>query len=243
MSPRINLSRLIYPFQRWLIYTVFQVKMITRFIKPSLSASFGPQEASIVWGANIGLFSLLASELVGHEGRVIAFEPGPQTFTCLMESVKYNNRNNIEAHNCGLSDEDGELLLQVSPAGFDAFDSFVAKNQTNASASVPVPVTTLNRALSSIDKSRIKLVKIDVEGWEKLVLKGGDAFFEAYHPFVMMEFADQNTFNAGYMVQELYDTMVNWGYQWFESENGALVPSPKKLRYPYNNLIAIKPQA
>ena len=56
----------------------------------------------------------------------------------------------------------------------------------------------------------------------------------------MIEFTEENTFNAGYPVYEIYDIMKDYGYVWYTIKDGELVLEPKKLRYPYNNLIAIK---
>jgi hypothetical protein len=83
-------------------------------------------------------------------------------------------------------------------------------------------------------------VKIDVEGWEKFVLYGGKDFLVNYNPIVMVEFTEENTFNAGYPVYDIYDIMQDFGYVWYGINNGELVKKEKKLHYPYDNLIAIK---
>ena len=96
--------------------------------------------------------------------------------------------------------------------------------------------------LEEVDKSNIKLVKIDVEGWEKFVLNGGRDFFVKFSPIVMVEFTEENTFNVGYGVHEIYDIMQNYGYTWYRIRNSKLVIEIKKMHYPYDNLIAIKNQ-
>jgi FkbM family methyltransferase len=53
---------------------------------------------------NVGLFSLIASQVVGNEGLVISFEPAPTTLIGYW-IISLNNLNNIRAINCGLSDE------------------------------------------------------------------------------------------------------------------------------------------
>ena len=191
-------------------------------------------------GANIGLFSLLASKIVGDEGAVICFEPSPSTFTRLAENVQLNNFKNIDLRNIGLSDKCAELKFYVSDNGYDAWNSFAPSQDNKLEKSIQVPVSTLDIELKDVDKSRIKVVKIDVEGWEKFVLKGGADFFVNHNPIVLVEFTEENTFNAGYSVHELYDIMEDFGYVWHTIENGKLIVETKKLHYPYNNLIAIK---
>lgn len=193
-------------------------------------------------GANVGLFSLLASPLVGNSGKVIAFEPSPVTFERLKENIEYNKFENVEIVNKGISDKEGVLSINLYEEGYDAWNSFAPspENFNKALKKHDVVVTTLDNELRNIDKSKIKLIKIDVEGWEKFVLNGAKDILENYAPIIMMEFTESNTFSAGYMVQELYDIMVEKGYTWYEFVEGKLLPSPKKIHYPYNNLFAIK---
>ena len=190
-------------------------------------------------GANIGLFSLIASRAVGNTGKVICFEPSPTTFVRLDENVKLNNLNNISHKNIGLSEKIDELVFFISKTGYDAWNSF-APREDILEDSILVPVSTLDIELNEVDKTKIKLIKIDVEGWEKFVIQGGRDLFVNYNPIVMVEFTEENTFNAGYPVYEIYDMMKDFGYVWYTIKDGELILEPKRLRYPYNNLIAVK---
>jgi FkbM family methyltransferase len=218
-----------------IIYDGFEQEELN-FIKKTLKKD----DIFVDIGANVGLFSLIASQVVGNQGLVIAFEPGPAIFNRLLENISLNNLNNIQAINCGLSDELRELNFYISDNGFDAWNSFAPSADNKLRKKIKVNVSTLDEVLKDVDKSKIKLVKIDVEGWEKFVLKGGEFFFNNYSPIVMVEFADEYTFNAGYSVHEIYDTMVYYGYEWHTIKNGELIKEVKRLYYPYNNLIAIK---
>jgi FkbM family methyltransferase len=191
-------------------------------------------------GTNIGLFSLIASKIVGDKGAVLSFEPAPLTFSRLNENIKLNNIKNIETRNIGLSDKKGELTFYVSNNGYDAWNSFAPSQDKKLESSIQVSVSTLDAELKDVDKSKIKLVKIDVEGWEKFVLYGGKDFLVNYNPIVMVEFTEENTFNAGYQVHEIYSIMQDLGYVWHRINKGELVKEEKKLYYPYDNLIAIK---
>lgn len=191
-------------------------------------------------GTNIGLFSLIASKIVGDKGKVVCFEPSPTTFSRLVENVQLNDFKNIDLRNIGLSDVREEMTFYISDNGYDAWNSFAPSQDDKLGSSIMVPVSTLDIELKDVDVSKIKLIKIDVEGWEKFVLYGGKEFFVNFSPIVMVEFTEENTFNAGYSVHEIYDIMQNFGYVWYTIENGKLILEPKKLYYPYNNLVAIK---
>lgn len=191
-------------------------------------------------GTNIGLFSLIASKIVGDEGAVISFEPAPTTFSRLNENINLNNFKNLDIRNIGLSDRKGELTFYISNNGYDAWNSFAQSQDNKLEGSIEVPVSTLDIELKNIDKTKIKLVKIDVEGWEKFVLYGGKDFFINYCPIVMVEFTEENTFNAGYPVYEIFDLMQDFGYVWYRISEGELVKEIKRMHYPYDNLVAIK---
>lgn len=191
-------------------------------------------------GANIGLYSLLASDLVGKTGKVISFEPTPEIFSRFIDNIHINQFTNIEPFNIALSDFPGSLEFNVLSNGFDAWNSFATPKNLSINSKIQVDVSTLDIELSRYDKSKIRVVKMDVEGWEKFVLKGGIELFKNYSPEVMVEFTEANTFAAGYMVQEIYDFMFGLGYQWYSFENNRLVKSEKRLHYPYENLIAKK---
>lgn len=191
-------------------------------------------------GANIGLFSLYASQKVGATGKVITFEPSPKTFNRLKENIELNGCTNTHLHQLGISDKPGELSLNISGDGMDAWETFAPDLNNRFQDQVKVPVVTLDDMLANENKEKIRIVKIDVEGWEKFVLKGAEQFFTTYSPIIMLEFTEENTQMAGYAVTELYDIVSMWGYTWYAIENGNLKPSPRKENYPYENLIAIK---
>jgi FkbM family methyltransferase len=191
-------------------------------------------------GTNIGLFSLIASKIVGEEGKVICFEPSPHTYNRLVENVKLNNFKNIDHRNIGLSNIEGNLVFYISENGHDAWNSFAPSQDGKLEKSIVVPVATLDAEIEKMNKDSIKLIKIDVEGWEKFVLYGGEGLFVNYSPIVMVEFTEENTYNAGYSVYEIYDIMEKWGYVWYRINKGKLTKEIKKMNYPYDNLIAIK---
>lgn len=192
-------------------------------------------------GANIGLFSINASRIIGENGKIISFEPSPVTFSRLKENIDLNNFKNVDIRNIGISDKKGELTLNISETGHDAWDTFATNiDKKMFNKCTTVPVHTLDEELKEFDKEKIALVKIDVEGWEKFVLHGAKDFLTKYEPVLMVEFTENNTEAAGYNVLEIYDIMNTFGYQWYKYINGNLVPEKRNKRYIYDNLIAIK---
>ncbi|SRR5579875_623238 len=118
-------------------------------------------------GANIGYFSLLASKLVGPSGKVISIEAAPQTFDLLRWNLERNACANVEALNVAatLNETTVEIVQR------DVHN--IGSNEIQISAG-PKPGGVAGRPVSAImggEISRVRLIKIDIEGSEAPVLE------------------------------------------------------------------------
>jgi FkbM family methyltransferase len=127
-------------------------------------------------GANLGLVTFTMAALVGATGQVHAFEPNPQMIAFLEDAIERNGLANIKLHRVALGAREGELKLSVPPSNAGAA-SLVEARQTEGSIDTIVPVRTLSSEMSGQDIGRVRLVKIDVEGFEPEVLAGAVEFF------------------------------------------------------------------
>jgi len=196
-------------------------------------------------GANIGLFSLLASNVVEDEGEIYAFEPTPETFKRLDANIELNNFTNIKSHQFAFSNEIGELPFHISTDGSDAFNSFARVKKLENGDTISVKTITVDHFIQTenIPIADIKLVKIDVEGWEMNVFKGAvDFLSHPDAPALMVEFTDANAIAAGTSCGKIFDFIKSFGYNWYtyKRKNNKLIFEEKRELYPYMNLIAIK---
>lgn len=214
-----------------------ELLLLKRFLKP--------KETFLDIGANIGIFSLLAAHFAGKEGCVIAFEPTSSTYQRLQENIELNSLQNIQAFRMALSDTNGQAELQVASEGYDAWNSLAKPSSGTVIASETVETLTLDSFLSKANIRDIALIKIDVEGWEIPVLKGAQNLLNAPNaPTLMVEFTEQNAQNAGFSCKELYQLLVEYGYELFtyDAAKNRLVPESLRAHYPYLNIIATKQQ-
>lgn len=110
-------------------------------------------------GANIGIFTLLASR---KARKVIAVEPDPENFSYLVRNVKLNNAENVILVNEALSDYVGEG--RISGRGLSAA---LSPNKGTA-----VKVTTIDAILRQLRVTKADIVKMDIEGEEVKALNG-----------------------------------------------------------------------
>jgi FkbM family methyltransferase len=115
-------------------------------------------------GANIGAFSLYQALNKGA-GRVIAFEPSPAVFSRLAKNVALNNASNVRLVNAAVGDAPGHLSFAE---GAMSINCKVAPN-----GPIKVRCVTLDEELADIP--RVDFLKIDTEGYETQVLRGGAA--------------------------------------------------------------------
>ena len=152
--------------QRFVYFFGIWEPLLTDWIRWRLK----PGDIFVDVGANIGYFTSLASGLVGDDGRVIAVEASPRIFQCLMANLERNCIRNTDALNIAASDRKGKVNVYCAEEGNAGETSIV--QQEGREIETEVDSDTLSTILGSYDKDRIRMVKIDVEGAEYLVIEG-----------------------------------------------------------------------
>jgi FkbM family methyltransferase len=209
-----------------------------------LTAFLSRGDVFIDVGANIGLFSLIASKSVGRTGCVYAFEPCSTAFRRLQASVDLNHFANVRCFPVALSDSAGPFVMNVSLDGFDAWNSLARPAAGNSFGTEMVTSVTWDEFAREHDLiGKVAMMKIDVEGWESRVLRGGAYCLSRDDaPILQVEFTDVAALSAGSNCTELYRTLETFGYQMFtyDAKGRQLLPEPLRAAYPYQNLLAVK---
>jgi FkbM family methyltransferase len=143
-------------------------------------------------GAHFGYFSLLASRLVGPNGKVVSFEASPVTFDLLHKNCGSNL--NITIENKAVGDDKDKITFYEFPVLYSEFNS-LEKNQykntewikSNNAREVEIGCVSLDYYTESTGL-KPDMIKIDVEGGEYTVLRHSAKVLEKYSPTVIMEF-------------------------------------------------------
>jgi FkbM family methyltransferase len=181
---------------------------LVRFITSHL----GPGDWAIDAGANVGLLASAMSAAVGPKGCVWAVEPVPRNIERLQSLKEANGLKQLEIKPFALSSErcTAPLRLPALPGG-SGFGSFVATWER--AGDIEVEVRPLDELVgASAPDSPLRLVKMDVEGFEGRLLAGARETLTGRRPLVICEIHDPLLRSAGTSADELVAQFGACGY-------------------------------
>jgi len=208
-----------------------EVRFFRRYLRPG--------DVVIDVGANVGLTTLAAAKAVGDSGRVIAVEPHPRIFRYLQNNLALNGVRNVAPHNVACGETEGtlrlsdmrsddqnfvgaaghsievpvrrldDLLAAESPRGLSQFSR--SENGTVPFAPARSENGTVPLAPTLAPDAPIALLKIDVEGYEKLVLEGAPETLRRTE-CVHFESWDGHFARYGYRSPDVFRSLADHGF-------------------------------
>ncbi|MDR3516474.1 MAG: FkbM family methyltransferase [Azospirillaceae bacterium] len=186
-------------------------------------------------GANYGIYTLTLAKLSGPDGRVWAFEPTSRTADYLDRSLVVNGLANVELIRAALSDHDGEARLTTF-----VNSELNTLRGSGTTTGETVRLETLDGCRTRWRGRDIAFVKIDAEGEDANVIRGGERFFCEQSPLVMFEIKQDDVVNF-----DLVERFRERGYEIFRLVPGLGVLEPflrSGVVDPFQlNLFAAKP--
>jgi FkbM family methyltransferase len=174
-------------------------------------------------GANVGVHALLAAQLVGDTGRVHAVEASPLMYCRLKRNLEANYAHNVIAYNFAVLDRTEPVTVFLNKDE-NLGGTTVILSEALKRGSAPEGVVE-GRPLSAIvpvpEICAARLIKIDVEGAEWLVIKGMQDLFPLLHPNVeiLIEVSPCALAEFGISVAELLRTFSHYGFLPFQVPN------------------------
>ena len=145
-------------------------------------------------GASFGWYSVRwAKQLEGH-GRVISIEPQEKHFRALIRNIGLNSLPNMMALHCAAGDHDGVLELNVPQFGLSMLDASAVYNE--GGPMIQIAMRSIDSLCDEMSIADLRLVKIDVEGFEPQVLHGMAKVLERDRPTVLFEAITTEALNA-----------------------------------------------
>ena len=181
-------------------------------------------------GANRGHYSLLFSQIVQEQGNVHSFEPIPGTFSMLKSRIEEEGCfSNVRLNPFGLADIPQTMTIYLP----DGDDGQASLRQHDAGSWTKQNIKCYEAPFSTIDLytqenvlKKIDFIKIDVEGGELLVLRGGIETLKRYQPVIHWESFRPWAKNFHYEPGEIIDLLRSFGYRYFYDEERHLLESP-----------------
>lgn len=199
-------------------------------------------------GANIGFFTLLASVIVGENGKVYSFEPIPNTYKYLETNV--SNKQNVEIYKLGIHNKPGlhEIL------DFGAYNNFY--NSLGEKAKLVSQLSDLRHGgntetlmIRTITLDEFctqnnvipNIIKLDTEDTEDLILSTSINTLEKYKPEVIFEMFNLSVQEG--RLQKIISSFSSMGYSCYQFCGDEIVPlentKDAKTNY-YNFLLTTK---
>lgn len=191
-----------------------------------------PGESFIDIGANHGVYCLSLAQRILPNGKAWAFEPATSTARFLEESISANGLASvIHLEKSALSDRAGMATLALNA---DSEMNSVVQDDSFEGACEKIPLDTLDACMDRLQWTQIDFVKIDAEGEEANILKGGTRFFAAQSPLVMYEVKA----GADYHL-DLVDAFSDMGYRSYRLVPGLgiLLPFDPHQELPDGSLL------
>lgn len=206
-----------YVLQEQLDWFEDEIKFVRHLLKP------GQQIIDI--GANYGVYTLSMAHAVGEAGHIWAFEPASQTAQLLRQGVAANHfEERVTVVQSALSHRAGtaELSLNANSElnALQAAKSDAVKTET-------VALATLDEWMQRNQWRDIAFMKMDAEGEEANILRGGTEFFAKHSPLVMYEIKEGQSLHLDLVTH--FDTL---GYQSYRLVPGLNVLVPFDVSAP-----------
>lgn len=139
-----------------------------------------PDDFVLDAGANIGMFSVLASSVVGEQGKIFAFEPLKEISDVLEENSAKNNCNNIIIENKILGEKNKTVEFY-----YNLDSNYNAASKTlkhDGDKVVSLEQVTLDEYVLKNNIEKIDFIKADIEGAERDLLKGAEETIKRFKP-------------------------------------------------------------
>jgi len=186
------------------VYEPGVTSVIQRALKPGMTF--------VDIGANIGYFSVMASKIVGDQGRVIGVEPYAYNIKMLQKNISLNGCLNVEVLPFALTDKKGFLTYDDS-AGNSGNVVALGEEFSAILESTLVYCVKLDDVLEQ--GANVDLIKMDIEGAEHLALKGMQKIINEQVPTIISEVSEgflRHVSNVS-LLEYLTALMANERYQ------------------------------
>jgi len=159
-------------------------KPVLFFLSDIMTAAYSDQGIFLDIGANTGQHSLFMSR---HAREIHAFEPWEPVLKRLRRHIEMNRLKNVVIHPFGLGNENSKQRFFQPPSSNLGMGSFVKEFAAVNSPAEFLEIRIGDEVLEKAGVTSVALIKMDIEGYEKLALKGLERTLRRDRPIVEFE--------------------------------------------------------
>jgi len=175
-------------------------------------------------GAHVGEFSVLASRLAAPNGSVIAFEPVPETYWLLRETLVLNRCEHVTPVQKAICDAVTTAQMNLFQKQYSSWNTMgkplmptPGGNYIEPSQTITVSTETIDNYCATHEIAHINFLKVDVEGFEKSVFAGAKHMLcEQRIDYICFEISQDPLKGAGVKAQEVFEILAASGFQSYE---------------------------
>jgi FkbM family methyltransferase len=173
-------------------------------------------------GSNTGSFIFLP--LLNSTINCYSFEPNPLAYEALAENIEINNlENNVKSYNIGMWDTQKQMELKIpkdtTDSGLATFGNdpsrFIYDNKSGEFTTHTIECETIDSMFEKLKLESLDIIKIDTEGAELSIIKGGEKTIREFKPNILLEFDDNSTVQFGYRKDDIIKLLQSYGYTTF----------------------------
>ncbi|MFQ5551835.1 MAG: FkbM family methyltransferase [Gemmatimonadales bacterium] len=195
----------IHPKHRGLVPEEYEPKVF-HYLRDHIS----PGSVCVNVGAHVGIFTLCMAKWAGDSGRVVAYEPNPETVKILRSNVRRNRvSDRVQVVEKGVGSSSGVVTYHAAgAAGYGRIGSPNPESSEEHRA-IEIHITTLDESLGATE---IDWLLIDAEGFEWQILRGG-AEIIARSPHIRIVFENHpHLWDTGFGAADARSIVAEFGF-------------------------------
>lgn len=175
----------------------------------SAHVRFEPGDVVLDVGANIGWYSMIVQRMAGSPLDILAFEPDPDNFALLTENIRRNGCRMVTPVEAAAGPEAAEQLLYRFAKGNAGRHSLLP---IHSGSSVRIKTVRLDETWQErgLGNRVLRLIKIDVEGYELKALQGAGDLLARCH-WLLAEYSPGFMRRGGMEPADLVDLLEGHG--------------------------------
>jgi FkbM family methyltransferase len=178
---------LMYDFCVYIGDTIRRGKIWEPWLHKAFEQYIKPTDVVLEAGCHVGSHSVKLSKLAD---RVLCFEPMPTSNEILKKNLEINGCNNVIVSSYGLADHSGKTKFKWIPdgnVGGSGLEGTTDEWPWNVDEVKPEDIKVELITIDSLKLKKLDFIKMDVEGYEPLVIKGGIKTIKKLKPIIVLE--------------------------------------------------------